>query len=120
MQKQAHPTNLEIAQAADYYLYWVEYVDPGAMMTPAEHAAMSVGERMAMLVDMFGDDTVADEAEANGRLAAAAPDMLAALEVALTTFIGTLADEAMTCNDLRCVQLMRAAVAKAKGEQPTS
>ena len=51
-----NPTNLDIASADDYDRYWADYVDPGGTMTPAEHAAMSVEERLTMLVDMFGDD----------------------------------------------------------------
>jgi hypothetical protein len=56
MQQKTRPTNLDIAQTDDYYSCWAEYVDPNATMTPAEHAAMSIEERLEILVDMFGDD----------------------------------------------------------------
>ena len=75
---------------------------------------------MAMLVDMFGDDTVADEAEANGRLAAAAPDLLAALEDQLEYMTENASVGGVFYDDAQMIDQIRAAVAKAKGEQPTS
>ena len=54
--------------------------------------------------------------EANARLIAAAPDMLWAIEVALEMLIDSWGDEQIAAGDDQVANLLRAAIAKAKGE----
>ena len=42
--------------AADYRL-WIEYVDPAGVDTEAAFEAMSVEQRVAIMVEMFGTES---------------------------------------------------------------
>ena len=57
-----------------------------------------------------------EEAEAHARLIAAAPDMLAALETALEMLVDSWGDEQIAAGDDQVANVLKAAIAKAKGE----
>jgi hypothetical protein len=57
-----------------------------------------------------------DEAEAHARLIAAAPDMLAALVTALEMLVDSWGDEQIAAGDDQVANVLKAAIAKAKGE----
>ena len=57
-----------------------------------------------------------DEAEANARLIAAAPDMLAALVTALEMLVDSWGDEQIAAGDDQVANVLKAAIAQAKGE----
>jgi hypothetical protein len=57
-----------------------------------------------------------DEAEAHARLIAAAPDMLAALVTALGMLVDSWGEEQIAAGDDQVANVLKAAIAKAKGE----
>jgi hypothetical protein len=57
-----------------------------------------------------------DEAEAHARLIAAAPDMFAALVTALEMLVDSWGDEQIAAGDDQVANVLKAAIAKAKGE----
>jgi hypothetical protein len=57
-----------------------------------------------------------EEAEAHARLIAAAPDMLAALVTALEMLVDSWGDEQIAAGDDQVANVLKAAIAKAKGE----
>jgi hypothetical protein len=57
-----------------------------------------------------------DEAEANARLIAAAPDMLAALVTALEMLVDSWGEEQIAAGDDQVANVLKAAIAQAKGE----
>ena len=53
-----------MAEIAEDYELWCEYVDPGATMTEDEFDALSIEEKVQMQREMFpGDAAEEDEAE---------------------------------------------------------
>jgi hypothetical protein len=56
------------------------------------------------------------EAEAHARLIAAAPDMLAALVTALEMLVDSWGEEQIAAGDDQVANVLKAAIAKAKGE----
>lgn len=57
-----------------------------------------------------------DEAEAHARLIAAAPDMFASLVTALEMLVDSWGDEQIAAGDDQVANVLKAAIAKAKGD----
>jgi len=66
------------------------------------------------------EDMPWEEVEANARLVAAAPDLLAGLEAAEAIISGLMAEFDEDENDVPSIIGIRAAIAKAKGEEPVN
>jgi hypothetical protein len=50
-------------QTANDFQLWMEYVDPHATMTKEEFEQMSIAEKVAMQVEIWGEEESEEEAE---------------------------------------------------------